>query len=189
MYHKMTNGQLYSECNCWYCEAIRESTYSRFSSSSSTAKKHALALHDDPSITSDPSANPHISAHNAVETQGSIARRIASHQRVKLDGDYERAAKRAKSKGRTPPRRDEYAYAYAWGYPMYVPIGYYPYAADPCVSGAGTYAYNPSCMTDTTGAVGGCAQGSCGGFSSGGACASGTGMYTTTMHRFTQELC
>jgi len=175
-YQKITNGGVYSECTCWYCEAIRESAcFSVFDTGSSAAKKKALSLHDNPAIASDPHANPHISAHNAVRTEHTAATRIANAQQSKLQYDYEKAVRRAKKASKTPPRRDEYVYAYAWGYPLFLPYGYYPYAADPCVGGAGSYAYNPSCMSTGVGAAGNCAMGSCGGGAAAGSCAGGAG--------------
>ena len=160
-YQKITNGGIYSECTCWYCEAIRESTYSTFSATSKSTQKNALNLHDNPIVSSDPTENPHISAHNAVRAYSRASAIIAASQRHKLQADYERACKRARKAGRTPPSRNDYAYAYAWGYPMFVPVGYYPYGADPCISASGTgcgmYAYNPGCMSIMAGASGNCA--------------------------------
>ena len=175
-YQKLTGGEVYSECTCWYCEAIRESHNHQSlisSSETSRAKSTALGLHDRKDIASNPEKNPHISAHNAVKTESSAGTRIAARQQYKLERDYERAIKRAKGMGKTPPTRDAYAYSYVWGYPMYMPM-YYPYAADPCISG-GMYACNPAGMSTTPGAAGNCAVGSCGGGVAAGACASATG--------------
>jgi len=175
-YQKLTGGDVYSECTCWYCEAIRESHNNQFiitSSETSAAKSKALGLHDRKDIDSNPQKNPHISAHNAVKTTSSAGARIAARQQYKLERDYERAVKRARSSGKTPPTRDAYAYSYVWGYPMYMPL-YYPYCADPCISG-GMYACNPAGINTGLGAAGNCAAGSCGGaVAAGGSCASGS---------------
>lgn len=149
-YQKITGGEVYSECTCWYCEAIREShnSITLFNSAASRGKNNALKLHDDPNVSSDPNKNPHISAHNAVKAQSTTRDKMVMAQMAKLDRDYKRACKRAKKAGKTPPERDQYAYAYAWGYPMFMPYGlYYPYMVDPCVTGGaeGMYANNPSC--------------------------------------------
>ncbi|KAH0354404.1 hypothetical protein KCU81_g881, partial [Aureobasidium melanogenum] len=61
-------GEPYSECTCWYCEAVREShtsTASRlFRSNNATASEQ---LH---SVPSDPKRSIHISTHNAVRPTG-----------------------------------------------------------------------------------------------------------------------
>ena len=48
-YQKITGGELYSECTCWYCDAVRETHnrgFSRFISPSvSSAKSNATTLH------------------------------------------------------------------------------------------------------------------------------------------------
>lgn len=113
-YQKLT-GDIYSECTCWYCEAIREShnTASTFSNRGMNDK--ALALHDRNDISADPKKNPHISAHNAVKAEHAAASRIASAQAYKLDRDYIKAVRRAQKAGKTPPRREEYAMTYVWG--------------------------------------------------------------------------
>jgi hypothetical protein len=175
-YQKLTGGDVYSECTCWYCEAIREShNYQSLVSSSKTsrAKSAALGLHDRKDIASNPEKNPHISAHNAVKSTSSAGARIAARQQYKLERDYEKAVQRAKRNGKTPPARDTYAYAYVWGYPMFMPT-YFPYYANPCISG-GMYACDPAGITTSPGAPGNCAAGSCGGGVAAGACASGNG--------------
>ena len=167
-YQKLTGGDVYSECTCWYCEAVREShNHQSLISSSETARAKAAArtLHDRPGISpaglNSPDKNPHISAHNAVRTDSSAGARIAARQQYKLERDYERAVKRAKGTGKTPPARDAYAYNYVWGYPMYMPV-YYPYAATPCISGD-MYACNPVGISTSYGSAGNCVSGSCGG--------------------------
>jgi hypothetical protein len=175
-YQKLTGGEVYSECTCWYCEAIRESHNHQSlisSSETSNAKSKALGLHDRKDIASNPEKNPHISAHNAVKTASSAGARIAARQQYKLERDYEKAVQRATRSGKTPPTRNAYAYNYVWGYPMYMPI-YYPYFADPCMTG-GMYACNPVGINTSFGTAGNCAAGSCGGGVAAGACASASG--------------
>ena len=155
-FQKLTNGCVYSECTCWYCEAIREShnSTSLFKSSETrTARSRALNLHDNPKISADPEKNPHISAHNAVQAESLAGDRIRAMQRGKLLKDYERAVRRARKEGKEPPSRTDYTYGYVWGYPMFVPM-YYPYAGDPGVyTTGGMYASNPSCMNTSAGMV------------------------------------
>jgi Glycine-rich domain-containing protein-like len=171
-YQKITGGQIYSECTCWYCEAVREAHNNRslFSSSeTSVAKSLALKLHDTKDISGDPERSPHISAHNAVRAQSLTSSKVAAKLQRKLDSDYRRAVYRAKSAGKTPPTRDNYAMAYVWGSYMCVPT-YAPYASDPCMTGS-MYSSNPSCMNASPNAPGNCVSGSCGGGVSFGACA------------------
>jgi Glycine-rich domain-containing protein-like len=171
-YQKITGGQIYSECLCWYCAAIREShnNQSLFSShQTSVAKSRALDLHDRQDISCRPDNSAHISAHNAVRNQWLAGRKVAAKQEMKLDASYHRAVYQARAKGKKPPSRDTHAMAYVWGYPVVVP-GYAPYTADPCISGS-MYSCNPSCMNTSVGAVGNCVAGSCGGGVSFGGCA------------------
>ena len=175
-YQKIT-GEAYSECTCWYCEAIREAhTYRIFSSS---ARDKQLALFDQPNISSDPNKNPHISAHNSVKGESLAADLIAIHQLKKLDLDYKRAVKRAEKAGKTPPSRDAYSSRYVWGtsllwlhhrlliestltiyaigYPMYLPMQLYPYGGAAFISGS-MYPNNPCSMSTGIGAAGKCVE-------------------------------
>ncbi|KAL4890841.1 hypothetical protein BDV59DRAFT_194767 [Aspergillus ambiguus] len=179
MYKKITNGELYSECTCWYCEATRASDlYSRLivSSNTSRARNAADNLHNRPDVSSDPNKNPHISAHNAVRPSPDI---IADARRVKflqLQSKYEKARRRAekrdgKKKGDDKRAADDpgiYAYPFIWGYPVAVPY-YAPYACDPGVH-ADTYPCNPACMSLDVGGHGNCAAGTCGGAVAAGSC-------------------
>ena len=177
-YQKMTGGEVYSECTCWYCEAIREShnTVSIINSKETKAAKvKALGLHDRKDIRSDPNKNAHISAHNAVKASAvtMTGARIAARQQYKLEKDYRAAVGRATRAGKTPPNRHDYATAYVWGYPMYMPM-YMPYGIDPCMTGS-MYACDPCGVNTMPGTAGNCAQGSCGGMVASGGCASGAG--------------
>lgn len=188
MYRRATNGGIYSECTCWYCEATRApDLYNRVFNigSSSRARDTADSLHDRADISSDPDKNPHISAHNAVRTAHSdpAAAVRADVQRMRLHRNYEKAVRRAEKQGR--PRLDARTnndgryepmfYApYVWGYPMYVPY-YGPYMCDPGIS-ASSYPCNPGCMSTASGATGNCCSGTCGGGVAAGACGgAGTG--------------
>lgn len=181
-YRRATNGGIYSECTCWYCEATRApDLYDRVFNlgSSSRARNTAESLHDRSDISSDPDKNPHISAHNAVRPtmQNPKDEHLSYLQRVRLHRNYEKAARRAEKRGR--PRSDSrnsrdggvepmfYA-PYVWGYPMIVPY-YGPYMCDPGISSS-AYACNPSCMSTGSGAVGNCCSGTCGGGVAAGAC-------------------
>lgn len=180
-YQKMTGGQIYAECTCWYCEAIREShnNQSLFSSPPTRmAKLRALELYDRENVSGDPRRSAHISAHNAVQEQSAEGAEIAVRQRMKLLADYKLASYKAESAGKKSHREDDFAMADIWGYPMYIPDSA-PYTADPCISGS-MYPCNPVCMNTAEGASGNCVAGACGGAVSfggsecTGACGSGS---------------
>jgi hypothetical protein len=184
-YRRITNGGVYSECTCWYCEATRTpDLYDRLITvgSVSRAREAADSLHDRPDISSDPNKNPHISAHNAVRPASlyTPTDRLGSVHYLHLKSNYQKAARRAEkrvrqrsgSKSSTSDKKekerdrafaaDPYYMPYAYGYPIFVPY-YAPYMADPCIN-SDVYASNPGCMNTTSGAVGNCCSGTCGMF-------------------------
>lgn len=186
VYKKLSDGQIYSECTCWYCEAIRApdlNSRSIFvSSSTSRARDNAATLHDRTDISSNPNKNAHISAHNAVtpdsaEGTRSTLRRLKA---LRLQSNYERACRRAEkrksnvsaTKGKrrsTDDTSSTYAsYPMVWGVPVYVPY-YAPYMCDPGVH-SDAYAGNPACMSFVAGAHGNCVAGTCGGAVAAGGC-------------------
>jgi len=172
-YQKMTGGLVYSECTCWYCEAIREihnNESLRTSSLTSVAKDRALKLHDRDDVSGNPGKSPHVSAHNAVRATSLARYKITQYQETKLNSAYERATHKTQRAGKKPPTKDEYAMTYVWGYSMYLPLSA-PHAADPCITGS-MYSSNPSCMSTVVGAIGNCVSGACGGSVSFGGCSS-----------------
>ncbi|KAM7186669.1 hypothetical protein V8F20_011302 [Naviculisporaceae sp. PSN 640] len=65
-------GEVYSECTCWYCEAIRASHISSVSSALGLSRQERIAenFHDTQAAgLCPPDRSAHISAHNAVRTQ------------------------------------------------------------------------------------------------------------------------
>lgn len=173
--YQKTYDELYSECTCWYCEAIRESHTSsvkRAFGGYNTIESSLDRLHAG---NPDPKTSPHISAHNAIKAEKDVKGDIReANIKAKLERDYQKACHQAQKKGRSPPTRDEYngsAYAMAYGYPVYLPY-YAPYMGDPCVN-SGFYASNPGCANFTPGAVGNCCAGACGGGVAAGACGGG----------------
>ncbi|KAK9386021.1 hypothetical protein V1515DRAFT_581326 [Lipomyces mesembrius] len=149
MYQKLTGGEIYSECTCWYCEAIRESHTSTagrlFSSSDRNAQTALDQLHDNSGVSDDPNKNAHISAHNAVKTDSAVASTAAAVKAAQLEASYQKACGRAKKRNRDPPRRDADVFGYyAWGYPLYYPgLFYAPYMAPMAITGE-MYPCNPS---------------------------------------------
>ena len=127
---------VYSECTCWYCEAIRESHHSIMDRITGDPKIEASLdrLHSTEG-TNNPHTNPHISAHNAIQVDGSTDRKLDRNVKAAtLESHYQKACRRAKKKGRQPPSRDDYINTtYAYGYPVIVPY-YAPYMGDPCLT-------------------------------------------------------
>lgn len=171
--YQKTYDELYSECTCWYCEAIRESHTSslkRVLGGNNAIESQLDRLHAG---NTDPNTSPHISAHGAIKADKDASRRIReANLKAKLERDYQKACNHARKKGRSPPTRDQHTgSAMAYGYPMYM-LYYAPYMGDPCVN-SGLYAANPGCANFTAGAAGNCCQGTCGGGVAAGACSSG----------------
>ncbi|KAI2688966.1 hypothetical protein LCP963914a_2055 [Penicillium roqueforti] len=186
MYRRVTDGEIYSECTCWYCEATRTpDLYGRWITARSVSRAQAAAdlLHDSPDISSDPNKNPHISSHNAVRPTNMYHRAewTKSVQHLRLQSNYEKAARRAEKRRKRSGSKssnqqgDAYAYymPYAYGYPIMVPY-YGPYMMDPSIN-CDSYACNPACMNVTVGAAGNCCSGTCGGAVAAGSCAGGGG--------------
>ncbi|KAJ5514492.1 hypothetical protein N7463_004044 [Penicillium fimorum] len=183
MYRRATDGGIYSECTCWYCEATRTpDLYDRWITVGSVSRARTAAdrLHDRPDISSDPNKNPHISSHSAVRPTNlyCLAERSGALINLRLQNNYRKAARRAEKRGRqrsdsksSNNQGDIYPYymPYAYGYPIMVPY-YGPYMMDPSIN-CDSYASNPGCMNVTTGAAGNCCAGTCGGSAAAGSCA------------------
>ncbi|KAL4951989.1 hypothetical protein BDW69DRAFT_201032 [Aspergillus filifer] len=196
-YRKVTDGGIYSECTCWYCEATRGSDLHGnilpfTSSSNSKARANAADLHENPEISSDPDRNPHISAHSAVRVKYPKGVNANEVKYLKLRTEWDRCRRREekrnsktlvgslskskdgkddKEKEKNKDGTDPYAagaYPLMWGYPVFVPY-YAPYVGDPGVH-CDAYAADPSCMNLQPGAAGNCASGTCGGAVAAGAC-------------------
>ncbi|KAL6236618.1 hypothetical protein BDW75DRAFT_229405 [Aspergillus navahoensis] len=105
MYRKLTDGSIYSECTCWYCEATRGTDLNGRgrillpTSSGAKARSAAANLHNNPAISSDPDKNPHISAHSAAKLKNAMAAAAEIDPNrvkfLKLRSDYERTCRRA----------------------------------------------------------------------------------------------
>ncbi|SMQ53689.1 unnamed protein product [Zymoseptoria tritici ST99CH_3D7] len=167
-YQKMTNKP-YSECTCWYCEAIRESHSHGLRSAFRTMEIEPHL----PTLQQDPGSYVHISAHNAVRpTDDKNHTKQAEKQAAQLERYYNKACERARKKGKPEPKRDDYYYSAAYGYPVYIPA-YSPFVGPMPYCGAGVgVGVGGGCMAVGVGSVGNCCQGTCGGASA-GACSSG----------------
>ncbi|KAI9648029.1 hypothetical protein NHQ30_002657 [Ciborinia camelliae] len=166
--------QVYSECTCWYCEAIR-SKHIDSSNRVFGTSKHEKVL--DSFYTSgaarqcDPNNSAHISAHSAVRveesaTRASVLDRLRQRNESEMNHAYDKARHRAQQKGRTIPPRDDYYYM-AWGYPYMM---YGPYMSPIYVGAPVYYAGDPCVMPVGAGMAGACAAGSCGGGVAAGGC-------------------
>ncbi|KAH6628758.1 hypothetical protein F5144DRAFT_537475 [Chaetomium tenue] len=195
-------GEVYSECTCWYCEAVRTAVINPIGRllGISTQEQVAENFHaSGQARLHPPDKSAHISSHNAVKTAPDLTiakprrevveRRIAERHRRRIDESYEKARKRAELKGRTIPPKGEY-YTH-WGFPY----AYYGPYISPVWYTPGLYdGDSPGQMAGCgEGASGACAAGTCGGTvasrgcgssgagggadggSSGGGCGSGGG--------------
>lgn len=176
MYRKFTDGEIYSECTCWYCEAVRvPDLYGSLIPTPSISKARSAAdtLHD--TASPDPDKNPHISAHNAVRPQrayihGPTPRKVKS---MVLRNNYEKALRRLQKRNKkngkqTVENDDSQSFRSIWGYPVFVPF-YGPYILDPNIHSE-VYADDPACMNFVEGAPGNCVAGTCGGGVAAGTC-------------------
>ncbi|KAJ5970608.1 uncharacterized protein N7479_000526 [Penicillium vulpinum] len=170
-YQKLTGGKIYSECICWYCEALRESSnqgLSRLISPSTLhAKTNAARLHDSADTTTDGrSQGPHISSHNAVRILAQSDPRAIQTKTAQLESCWEKAQRR--SHNRSGSRGGGSAYE--------DPLrknSHGPYERDPEILRE-IYPCNPACVNITAGVVGNCISGTHGVGLAQGACVSGT---------------
>ncbi|CAG8888594.1 unnamed protein product [Penicillium egyptiacum] len=171
MYRRLTDGGVYSECTCWYCEATRTpDLYDRWITAGSVSRARAAAdlLHDRPDVSSDPNKNPHISSHNAIRPTTKYYRcgLFRTMQEKRLISNYQKAARRAEKRGQRSDSKSsnsqgdpQYYMPYAFGYPIVMPF-YAPYMMDPSIN-CHSYADNPACVNFTS-ADGNCCSGTCG---------------------------
>ncbi|EER29577.1 hypothetical protein D8B26_003860 [Coccidioides posadasii str. Silveira] len=163
-------GEIYSQCTCWYCEAIRESNGSngRFSSN----RENAIAFHDQPDIPSDPTKSPHISAHNSIDTRfrGSRDISLLDPTALKLQYAHQRATRRWEKRNKKKISLDTDndtgaasraygAMAMVYGCPVFVPL-YLPYGPDPSIN-CEMYSCNPLCIPIEEGEHADCVSGTC----------------------------
>lgn len=165
MYQRLF-GELYSECTCWYCEAIRESSrghpLTRVFSVGKKGIESQLRQLDKVSSSTNPAQALHISAHNAINTTGhSDFESMTRINEQKLERAYQCACTQAKKVGRAPPKREAYVTRH----------GYYPYAAYPYCTPL--HVTTPACSTPSPGAVGDCCAGTCVGGVAMGSCVAG----------------
>lgn len=181
-------GEVYSECTCWYCEAVRAAHVSSVGLKLGFSKQGGVAesFHSSGAAARCPAPDraAHVSAHNAVmfvenDVRSRVTRQIRAAQLARLDNNYQKAVKRAAKNGRTLPPREQYYDHWGYSYFMYSPFVYplyfssaYYYAAPGFVPmGAGEWA---NCASGSCG-NGGVAAGACGGPGGCGSCGSISG--------------
>ncbi|GKZ25877.1 hypothetical protein AbraIFM66951_001470 [Aspergillus brasiliensis] len=112
-YREATCGGIYSECICWFCEAIRyPDIYGHFRSSIrwiSNARKAVDDLHRQQDPVSKPDSGPHISLHSAVRLQNipkadSIRRETRALQLLEA---HRKSLRRANKHARSPNNQRE----------------------------------------------------------------------------------
>jgi len=173
-------GEVYSECTCWYCEAVRAAHVSPVGKILGLSKQEKVAdkFHASGAASFCPPDNSaHISSHNAVKSlfqdpavalrgRRRVQAQLAALHRQRLDDAYAKARKRAGKKGREIPPRDQY-YDH-WGYPYYL---YGPYMYPLWLTPGMYYGWAPGYVAACgAGGWAACAAGSCGGGVAAGAC-------------------
>ncbi|KAM0656177.1 hypothetical protein ACHAPH_008023 [Verticillium nonalfalfae] len=159
-------NEVYSECTCWFCEAVRDLHSSAGFAKRSKAQKAIDELHRVTPPLTDKSAMPHMSTHNAVSAVEQEAihwrnRSVRQHSRhvwnFRLNEAYTRAAARAKRRGITLPPKE--VYYNHWGKDYYM-LG--PHVAPTYLKPGIYYADDPGRMPMGKEAWAQCAQGTCG---------------------------
>ncbi|KAK3693374.1 hypothetical protein B0T22DRAFT_505080 [Podospora appendiculata] len=177
-------GEVYSECTCWYCEAIRAAHISTVGKVLGLSRQEKIAegFHTSGAATlCPPSTSAHISSHNSVKSAFSpeaalagspldkrkqaVRLQLAANNKRRIDDAYAKAQKRADKKGRKIPPRNEY-YDH-WGYPYYY---YGPYMYPMWWTPGLYYGWYPGYIAACGGGWGNCAAGTCGGGVAAGGC-------------------
>jgi hypothetical protein len=174
IYQKEYN-ELYSECICWYCSAIRVShpprPKRRFNFNFRSKSQSPTKIETQFSLLNESSTPPavdttsHISAHSSINSQTTTGALIEANTFARLEDNYleacEYAAAKRKKKGYSviPIASnwwdDTHSYPAAFGCEFRVP-DYAPYMPDPSVT-PGLYAENPRCAAPDPGLGGSCA--------------------------------
>ena len=124
--YQETYGEVYSECTCWYCEAVRAASYSSVGARLGLSRQGDVVNNFHKSGAADrcpaPDRAAHVSAHNAVlfvdnDVRSKVTRQLRAAQLGRLNNNYAKAVRRAERNGRKLPPRDQY-YDH-WGYQYY----------------------------------------------------------------------
>lgn len=163
--YQQKHNEVYSECTCWYCEAVRASHVSSVGRVLGMSNNDQINEGFHNSNAKNGAAcgatAAHISAHNAVSVSSSgpdavVRASVRARQLQRLENNYQKAAKRAEKKGRQLPPRNEYYDHWGYSYYMYSPFMYpyyYTYGVGPYYGG------DPGNVPMDSGGAGGCANG------------------------------
>lgn len=146
-YEKLSGGKSYSECTCWYCEAVRDSLMapgmSSLTSISSTLAARANASNGTQG--DDDKAKPHISSHNAVHALGQVSPRASEAKLAKLRKNWESAQKRNRRASRKSSK-DLATTSASSG--IKSPVRIWGVLCDPPQHGHGSYMHSPGIHGD-----------------------------------------
>ncbi len=171
-YEKMFSS-VYSECTCWYCESIRESTTSIWDHFHNHRKgvDHELEqLRARPTNERD-REGPHVSAHNSIQGEG-LRSRLRKLQQARLEFHYKKVCTRYRKMGMQPPEgqhSDHDDRRVLMNIPYYAPHSAGAHRTREI------YVADPSCANFAIGAVGNCCKGACGGGVAAGSCGNVSG--------------
>ncbi|CAK7562986.1 MAG: hypothetical protein SEPTF4163_000842 [Sporothrix epigloea] len=158
-------GEVYSNCTCWYCEAVRAAHVSSVSARLGFSRRGDVVdnFHKTGASSRCPAPDraAHISAHSAVlfvdnDVRSKVTRQIRAAQLSRLNNNYAKAVRRAERSGRKLPPRIEYYDHWGYQYYMYSPYMY------PLYFNTGFYYASPGFVPMGTGEWANCASGSCG---------------------------
>ncbi|KAJ5922114.1 hypothetical protein N7516_009817 [Penicillium verrucosum] len=171
-YQKLTGGKIYSECTCWYCEAVRESNNQGLgrliSPSALNAKTNAALLHNsaDNTTNGDKSKGPHISSHNSVRILAQVDPKAVQTKTTQLESCWEKAQRRSHNRSGSKSGGSS-------NNALSRKTDYGPYTRDPDIHRE-IYPCNPACVNISAGVAGNCMSGTQGVDLAQGACVSGT---------------
>ncbi|EED11448.1 conserved hypothetical protein [Talaromyces stipitatus ATCC 10500] len=162
-YRKVTGGELYSECFCWYCEATRgKRLFEKLSLSSKNIKELDQPKNEKNDTTSslEENVSTHISPHNAVRAPDQVPRR--SRQRLEriIREHHRRDAVNGKGL-KTNKNQNERTTLFEL------------FEKDPPLH-HDVYINNPACLSMGKDAVGNCIGGSCSPSMAAGSCGGST---------------
>ena len=155
-YQKVTDGQIYSECTCWYCEAVREQHNHGMlfpSSQIQQARENAARLRNASSIEDgdrDADGNgPHISSHNALRIKLNKAALKAAEKNVdNLHSAYKKAQRRMAKQNETRSNVERPSSSSSTANKINSTPLVLPYEIDPCIysgTGGGTLVIYGKC--------------------------------------------
>ncbi|KAK9472022.1 uncharacterized protein V1510DRAFT_418417 [Dipodascopsis tothii] len=166
-FQSATNGELYSECVCWFCESVREFDASSLLPSKETrnarANTRVLRLEG-----ADRQPCAHMSVHAVLRPNNQQDLIRARMQRKLLERTFKKVRQRAKKGGFEVPEIPEKSQLRMWGLEFLIrnsaAISRDPSISDSC------YGHNPLCLATVNDEFTGCAAATCSATVSAGSC-------------------